>query len=410
MTIKHRTRIGAVFGPVINWRDGLDFEVQYRTVVQQYRDGIEERESIRVNPRLRMEFTAHFMDEDAEDFIAEFSRNYDSVWYFGLPFRTTTVTQAISDLGEQDLARLQFEGALPFWAVVGASFIVQTDSVRELVHVVSVDAVLFQVVLSAPMTTTLLGAATAVSAVPIEFEGDTALKMLTSNLYEFKASISSVVGDEVFPIKTYTPLATLSGQPIHFLRPNWRDGIDTPLNPALRQVDFGLGRKYQKALYDFVTTTKKMTYMFTSADNMESYLSFIHYLKGQRKPFWYPDWGALLDRVPGSPASNTRFYTSNKYLGRNYSGSKTHRNIFIRFNDGTWYGRQITDFNVVNVPNYLGFATVTQNITDASLYGATWLTLNRLATDDVVFQFKTSVIGEVELSLKMLPTREVQST
>lgn len=409
MTIKHRQRIGAIFGPVINWANGLDFEVQYRTIIQQYRDGIEERESVNVFPRLRMEFTSHFMDEDAEDFMSEFSRNYDSTWYFPLPFRQADVGYVLTDIGALDKSKLQFSGELPFWAVAGAFMVIQTDSVRELVQVISVDTELVQVTLSEPMTTAIY-LALAFSAVPIQFESDTTTNLLTKSLYEFKVAITSVAGLETFPIKEYTPAASLSGQPIYIRKPNWRDGINNTLNPVLRQIDFGFGRKYQKMMYNFVSSTRKMTFMFTSTDDMESYLSFINYLKGQRKPFWYPEWGALIDRYQGAASSTVRFYTSNKYLGRNYSGSKTHRNLFIQFVNGDWYGRQITEFNVVNSPNYLGFASVPQSITDTSLYEATWLTLNRLATDDIVFQFKSSTIGEVELSMKMLPTREVQTT
>ena len=406
MTIKHRTRIGAIFGPVINWSQGLDFEVQYRTVVQQYGDGIEERESIRVFPRFRMSFTGHFMDADAEDFVAEFSRNYDSIWYFPLPFRKAEVSYVLNGIGVLDQTKLKFANGIPFWVIAGASLIVQTDSVRELVTVASIDNAT-TVTLTTAMTTPI-SEAIAFSAMPIQFESDTAMTLLTTNLYQFKAAIMSVVGDETFPFKSYTPNTTLSSAPVYTRKPNWRDGVDDTLNPALRQVDFGFGRRYQKMIYDFVSRTTKSTFMFQSNDDMESILSFIHYLKGRRKPFWYPTWSSLIDRVPGAPASNVRFYTSNAYLGRNYSGSKTHRNLLVRFNDGTIAARQITEFNVVSSPNYLGFSALPQNITDTSLYEASWLTLNRLATDEVIFQFKSSAVGEVELSMNILPTREVQ--
>lgn len=408
MTIKHRTRIGPIFGPVINWASGFNFEVQYKTVIQQYRDGIEERESIRVDPRLRIEFTGHFMDTDAEDFVAEFSRNYDSIWYFPLPFRSAMGEQVIAE-GAVDATRLTFGTAgLPFWAVAGASLVLQSNGARELATVASASLEDAEVTFTAPVVSPFVGELQVFSAIPVQFEADTTMKLLTTNLYEFRAGIYSVVGEEVFPIKPYTPDATLNSQAVYTKRPNWREGVDHILDPIIRRSDFGFGRRYVRMMNDFVSSTRKMSFLYGSASEFEAYLSFMHYLKGRRRPFWYPEWGDLLERQAGSSPSNNRLYTANKYLGRNYSGSKTHRNVFLRFMNGQWAARQITEFNVVANPNYVGFSAAPQTLTDASLDESTWLTLNRFAADEFVFQFSSSVAGEVEVSMKNLPTREVQ--
>ena len=407
MTIKHRTRIGNVFGPVVNWGRGFNMEISYNTAVQRYRNGVEERESLRVNPNFRFEFTGHFMGDDAEDFMAEFHRNYAQSWLFPIPFRRQRCTYVVDGNGVLDKTKLAFPDGIPFWAIPGASIIMQTDAVREAMTIASLDVPNNVAVMTAAMVTGI-SEAMAFAAIPVQFENDTPLRMVTNDVYEIKCGVCSVPGDTVFPIQPFVAPATLSNRPVMRMLHNWRDTLDHTFNPAVRRNDFGFGRKYQKAFYDFVSTTRKLGFMFNGAGEVETYLSFIHAMKGRNGSFWYPDWGALLDQADNASPSQLAFYPSNQFIGRNYSGSKTHRNLYIEFLDGAWFARQITSFQVATQPVYLAFASLGKTITQTNLYRVTWLTLNRLATDETLLVFKSADIGEVEMSMQLLPTREVQ--
>lgn len=405
--IVHPTRIGNIFGPVINWAKSFNFEVSYNTVVQSVGTGIETRESVIVDPRLRITFTANFMGEQAEDFMAEILRRYDQSWFLPLPFRRS-LAGFFNDGVVTHANMLYFPEGLPFWARVGGSVIYRTNQYRELAHITATDAVASTITLTAPMSSPEL-TGLCFSAIPVNFDGRSAAKMLALDVYEFSVSVDSVPMPEQFPIKEFTADASMNSVPVFVRKPNWRSGPNIEIDPAIRRLDFGFGRKYQKLLNNYVASNRKMDFQFRTATDFEYYLSFFHAMKGKRKPFWYPEWGALLDLESGTPASATIFYPSNQFLGRDYSGSRTHRNLFFQFWDGRWFARQINSFNVTLPPNSLGFTpALPQPITPERLERATWLTLNRFGTDEISFKFVTSEVGEFDMNFHVLQTAEVQ--
>lgn len=404
--IQHRIRIGNIFGPVINWANGFNFELQHSTVIQKHRDAVETRESLWVAPRFSMDFRGVFMGTDAEDFISDFQRAYDSISYFALPFRMAIARRYIDEFDVFQSDRVQFPNGIPFWAVPGSSLILQTDQYRELAHITAVDVATNTVIFDAATVSQTAHDFYAFSAVPTEIESDGPIEQLSLDVYQMRCRIRLAAGYETFAVQPYVSPADLSTRPLFLKSHNWRDSVSNDLKPNIRRSDLGVGRRYSRMYENFVSVIKKQTFMFTSHAEFEQYLSFICEMKGMRKSFWYPDYGALLDYA--GIASSTRFYTTNQHLGINYAGSRTHRNIFIKMLNGDFFARQITTFNGSTAPYYVGFANLPYTMNSNNLERATWLTLNRLATDEVQFDFKSSVAGELDMSFQLLPTNEVQ--
>ena len=102
--IQHRIRIGNIFGPVINWANGFNFELQHSTVIQKHRDARETRESLWGAPRFSMDFRGVFMGTDAEDFISDFQLFLSSLRLF-------SQTNAFFSVHPQDSLIINFESS-----------------------------------------------------------------------------------------------------------------------------------------------------------------------------------------------------------------------------------------------------------------------------------------------------------
>lgn len=405
--MQHRKRIGPVIGPVVNWAGDVTFELSYRTVIQSMGDGTEIRESLRTEPRIRIEFTANYMGDDAEDFLAEVMRNYNAKWYFPLPFRKTKVEVAL-DGGSVVPWKLSCPDGVPFWLVEDTTIVLQTRKVREHARVIAVDLVENTISLAADYQTPI-STAEIYASIPVVFEDTTSIEMLTSDVYSQRLAVLNVIGENTFEILPFAAEQTLDGVPVMNFRPNWATNPNIEFMPDFKKTDFGFGRRLRRLRQDFTVNTIKMGYTYFNLAKMEWYLSFVHHIKGRNLPFWYPEWGNLLDTSPAQPMATSLFYPTNKFLGRNYSGSKTHRNLYLEHANGEWVGSKITDFRAAMQPGYVQIAPPTPRaIPNFPLRTAAWLTLRRLASDEISFQLQTSQVGQLEMSMHLLPTREVQ--
>lgn len=409
--IRKRKRLGPILGQVVNWRDGLTFEVSYKTVIYKLGDGSESRESIRVEPRFRIEFTANFTGADAEDFVAEMTQSYVEVWHLPLPFRAAAAGEVLDAGLVSEPDKVHFPGGLPFWVVPGATIVVQTPIVQEHAEVLSVDpgtniATLTEGRFNLPASFQVL------LSMPVQFENESTLELLTSDVYGQRIALLGMEGVGRFAFKPFVPGQVLDTAPVITQKPNWSTSPTLQIKPDLQKTDFGFGRRFQRLRQDFVDNTLKMGFSFKDLDELEWYLSFVHHVRGRNLPFWYPTWGNLLDPAPRNEqafATTNLYRTTNAHLGRNYSGSKTHRNLYFEYGTGQKVGAKITIFNVIAQPFSLQFnPSVPFTFRSVLPKIATWLTLRRLATDEVSFQFETSRVGNVELSMALLPAREVQ--
>lgn len=414
--IQQRTRYGDVFGPVPNWSNKFEFTMTYNTAVQRFRDGIEDRRSLTVEPRLSFKFTAHFMGSDAEDFVSEYYRSITKTWYLPLPWRRVATEPFVDPLTlATNMSRIVFsDGEIPFWAVVGTDLVVMTDTTREAARIASVTPA--DPVAGEPAYATLTNALVIApvrsvthAALPVNLNDSPSMSMITNQLYKMTVLLDVPPGFGVFAIKPEV-FDIFDSHPLMRSQHNWRDEAKFKLDPKFQNADFGFGRKFRRQYDDFVANTYETEHSAFSLEAIERNIAFVHMCKGQNEPFWYPEWGDLLDpNFSAQGSSRTRYYTSNQFLGRSYSGSPTHRNLYIEFNDGSFEARRITA--LITSPNpYLQWSGNTSQLINANtLSQALWLCLYRLASDEINFTFHTSEVAEVTYPMRMLPTREVQS-
>lgn len=389
MTLQARLRAGRVAVTRPNWNQPVSVEYSFATSIFSSYEEHEQREALRVTPRIEVSYTSILTPPMYHRWLADMQTPNEPLVVTAEWSKTTLATSAA---GGDTVLQLS---EAPAWLVEGVYLVLVSKTLEEAVLVSGVAG-----------TTVTLDTATTLSFVA----GDKVYLGLLAHSdaeTQFRAESDKVLVGVVrytgvpgsCPVGVGGTVGALfESKEIMPFEPNWKSRPQI-VPTALRDTfDPGRGRLLHTATTNRLKRVDKYGFTGRSSDQITELVGFFLRRKGQRGSFWMPSFMYDLDvtAATGSQLTvpGTDFHTA-------FTGSDTNNCIALRHpTTGDWVARRITSLTI-SAGNTL-VNTAAWGFTPAVGAKVSWLQLARFATDRLEVRHLTSEVAEVEFAIETL--------
>ena len=379
-----------------NWKDEVDITLSFRTDIFTTRSGKEQRRAMMVSPRKTLEFTTLAHRGGLQAFNRAMAKWQNQPILMPDPTRQTkvaavagntyTVTTIPEWLAEGDTVALELADEVTVATVntIGADGDVTFVTPPPFIPTV------FRPVLRGLLSQTLSSA----------YRSD--------NTAEVSVSFSVDPGSE--PIIDLGPDWHIhNGREVLQRRFNWADQIKVDHQWSVDQVDFGIGRIVTGRPIDFGTTVRRANFVCQGSDDIAALEGFFHRVRGQQGEFYVPSGSDDLPLAQPIAAGTQNFVVIGTETYNAYNEDTVHKAVAIILRSGqTVYrsvlGMFIEDGNtVLQCDNDFVSDIPVENVLRIS-----WMTVNRLASDQFTQAFTTDGVAQTQLAMQSLQALPVE--
>jgi hypothetical protein len=383
----------------INWNERYEIEHEYKTEIITSSNKREQRIAQRQTPRKYLSFTFQAKRGKFLELNKLMTHWLGRVFIVPDHAEFVTATAALAP----NATNLTVD-EIPYWAVVGATVVLQNGESRETRTVASAGA---GVITFANDSATLFPVGTKVHyGYSARIAQDLSSRRYTNNVQSARIRFEVIPASEpVLP----TPAAPIvfNGHEVWLDRFNWGDDVTVEYRSYKEVIDFGRGRSATFFPVAFNTRMFKGNFLRRSNATAQTLTEFFRRCKGQQKSFYRPTFeydiplretaliGSVYLRTPG-------FETYDAFLNDPYNKA-----VFVLFRDGTYKMRRIV--NIERFADILGEDTrievdVPWDVEVADPLMICWMPMCRLGTDTLQVDWITDSVCNV--SLPFLYTHE----
>lgn len=369
-----------------NWRESVTVQQEFRTDVITSRSGREQRRALRSTPRKSLDYKLTGNHDKLRAFNRVMAKWQDSPVVMADPTR---------------FIRVLFDGAtvtlcdVPRWITAGANVVLDN---REMLTVDSVSE-LGVVTFTAPPQqagTTLRPALQGALAPSL---GGT---YATDSVAEFSISFDVTPASE-----SYAPAGPgydlLNGREVFVRKFNWANGLNVTHSWPTEIVDTGYGRIATFHPIDFGTITRQATFLQQGADDMVALEDFFVRQRGQQGEFYMPSGSDDITLLEPIAEGTSNIVTAGTETFDAYDSDTVHKAVTLFMRDGRRIHRSVVGMFTENGNTVLqcseDFLT---DISPAEVLRISWLTCNRLASDQFQQEWLTDSVAQTKLSIKTL--------
>jgi hypothetical protein len=389
----------------VDWSGGgVRVTLEYKTEIMRTRAGREKRQGLRSQPRKTLAFSSLVHH-------ANFGRwqRFSHSWLARpilVPDPTLTArTSADAQPGYTTIVLDE----LPTWVAAGRTLILSQSRDRPLDlarDAVTVDGVAGLVVtLRSPLRRTWRAGAAVSPALRGILDDQRSVEQPTNEIGKVAVAFSVTPGSEGDP--QLSPVEDIfEGREVLLIPPDWSNGVSITIGAPRETVDYGRGRIETTTPVKWAQPTVEMTYLGRDAAQMRRIESFWRRRKGRLGEFWLPgtsnDMTAASDLIDGG----YQMRIEGDDIRGTYAASETHRAIALMLVDGSRLYRRITSMVTDAGDTLLTLAEPwLRTIAPIEIARISWLTVQRLGSDQVVMDWVTDTKGRAKLAAVTLDDR-----
>ena len=388
----------AVSAPINS--SAIQERLQYLTEIQTSRSGREYRLARRATPRKRLSFAAVLSEDELplwQSFI------HDALTHnLVIPQHGTSVPlEAFLPAGSESIALAQ----VPEWVVGGMAFVMGDGLRREAVIAEQVGAGIIDLARPAqrawPAGTPLY--AGLVGVLDQAHQAELIAPDVASVTVDFR--VRPLTEAEPEPP---APEAMFDGREVLLARPTWSGPLSQAFSRDVDELDYGIGPIARYSAVPFAHDVIQARYVQAHAEEV---LATYHRSRGRQGEFFAPTWMPDL-RMRGD-ASGSSLRVRGPEMAERYSGSLTHRAVFLHMRDGQTLLREVSGLSLVNDSQGQDTVmTLTEplDVPASDVVMAGWLLLRRFASDELVIEHYPTGAMSLQaglMTLEMLPEETV---
>jgi len=273
-----------LWGWPIQWSNGYEEELAFRTEIIVSRDGHEQRIGQRINPRTNYDFSSVLRGENFRSALTRISKNQGGKFFIPHPREPVVLASILSSVG----LSFTMQGATPDWLVPGVYIILQgRDGKTALGVVIGISG--SQVNLAASVGQTFPVGSQARLAFEGRFDGATEFNVLTSDRATVQTQFTGDPVDTPHPTFGAAPV-TLDGVEFFDMRPNWRRGVELSVEQQIELLDLNRGAIDALFPITFSPRTLKLNFAARNMTELDRILGLFYRSSGRRKRFFMPLW------------------------------------------------------------------------------------------------------------------------
>lgn len=387
-----KARVGRIPATKPNWSSPVSASYTFKTSVLTAALGAEQREAIRETARLQISFQSLLREGEYLRHQRDFAGDgQDQLFVLPNPWRMMLLT------APSGASTLELD-PLPFWAVVGASVVVEDNSNMEA-GTISVIAGT-TVTLQSPLT----------NSFAIGSQVRPAYLARAQETATFNAKTAQVrqgaVTYEVDPTSDPQAAATIThdtfeSSDVFLTSPNWIRDVTSAFNAARAMLDPSRGNIDVRSPRGFSVTVQKMQYTETTAGKAEALLSFFLKMKGKRTSFFMPTWQTdMRSKALAATASSALTVDGMEFFDA-FDGSPIWNTIYVKYPDGSYQINRIASMVVSGTDTVLTMVDGWNSDVPAEK-SLSWCPRWRFASDILKLNWPTSAVAEASISVQTL--------
>ncbi|UVK46815.1 DUF2460 domain-containing protein [Mesorhizobium sp. AR07] len=406
----------AVFLPIVpNWQNGVRDTYEFKTDVFTTRDGSEQRRSLRVQPRRKID-AAVLLDEDRlRTFSDALHLARDGKVEIGDFSADNATVQTTAASGTMALT----VDRIPTWLLPGKPLVILTGrKARKM----TVNTVVGKTI---TFTTVLIGAvgfgAVLLPLLPASLQPTTSVSIYTTlvatSAISFDVEPGTIVRTpDALPFdgaptgettQIFGPAGLFYGRYVLLRKPNYLQQPQTAFNIAYETVDYGRGITKTFTPVPIISRTLTASYMAMSHADAMAILDVFVRAKGRAGEIFVPTWGNDFPPVTGVTTRNIR--VSGTSFFDSYGADNAHRSILIRTKSGTLIPHQITGMQTDSGDTLIAITDVIGTTAD-QIDSISWMFVARFAADALTVQWTTNGLANILLSFVTLNNLPVEDS
>lgn len=398
MTNKTRNSNIAVTRP--NWSTPVGVEYAYRTSIFTARDGTEQREAMRQNPRVALKFTTSLTRPRIQRHMQDLNSDQGARFAVRAEWAWATLT-AEHTSGGTDLV----VDSVPHWAVSGQKVIVETTDREDLLFIGSVDEDTLTITLDDNTSQTYPVGTKVYLAYWTRAQENVQFNALTSRVWQgnMRYEVDPTDGKNSY---YHYPTFLKNFRDILFTEPNWRSAPRIDFIQERDVFDPGMGKIEVTAPQTNDIVQLQYTYTGMNLIDSETIISFFKAHKGRRDPFWMPIWFDPIEPSETDFGDDTQFQIDGQEFRESYAGNPLFNTMIkVRPNCDYEYNKIASIGGTAN--SEITFKRAWDSPVEAGdrIY---WLCLVRFDTDTLDVRWLSPTNAEVTVTIKVLPEQTVE--
>lgn len=385
-------REGAILTTRPNWANPLQVEYTFKTGIFTAHDGTEQRWADRQNPRVSFQFTtalkqAGLLRHQADmvkDQIGPYAMRVESSWI---------VTDANGFVDSPAV----WLGSNPDWLVPGATVII-TTATKEFV--VEVDTLSVNGFFATANLTEVIPAGSKVHlAYWVRPDASSSFELQTSTVWTGNLRFEAVPGQVVVQPNNYAGLV-YDGREVFTSAPNWRSNLQLSFEQDRQVFDPGFGLNYMSSPRVSETVQLRATHTATTPKKAKDLIDFFLRHKGRRDSFWMPTWSNDVVPMKNLLLAPTEMVVQGSEFRETFTGSKTHQNMIVFWQDGTVQCNRIESIGGVSDTLLTFEKSWAYPIEQAAR--VMWLLLWRFDSDTLQVEWLTDQKAEMQMPMRTI--------
>lgn len=387
-----------LWGWPIQWSQGYEEELSFRTEIIVSRDGTEQRIGNRINPRVGYDYSVLLREQNYRSAMTRIGKDQGKKFFFPHPREPVVLTTLLSSAG----LTFNIAGTPPRWLIPGVYLVLEARS--GLIGFGVVIGVTGSTInLAAPVGKSFPAGSMARLSVEGRFDGPTEFTMLTSD----KATVNTkFTGDPVdTPHLTYGPApVTLDGEEFFNLKPNWRAGMEIAFEQQVELLDLNRGAIDAIFPITFSPRTQKLTYTAKSVEVLDRIVGLFYRASGRRRRFFMPLWSDEIRPFGIAFSGSNSFTVRGREFAETYGNGAYNRlvirrsaaqaELILRVNSVTVDG---AGNSVVNLA-----APAPDDIIESEVTSMNWIMPVRFASDRLTISWLTDGVAEITITVTTL--------
>lgn len=391
----------------VNWKDGFETALEYKTEIITARAGYEQRIATRQTPRKNFKFSSIANESKFREFI-----RFANYWQG----RSTIVAEA-TKFGRLQSTALNGQGyldlvAVPDWMAPGVLVVLMNKLTGEAI-LRTIDVITGnRVALKSIVTGEWLAGMKVFKGVAGRLAPSIEAVQNTNRTLTIAVDFDADPGLEVYPPNGVAAV-THRGREVLLKRFNWASSPTPTFGVMREEVDYGTGPVDYILPYDFNTRYSKANYTGRDTAEVEEIERFFRRVMGQQGEFFMPTFTEDIRIMSASPATTNSLRIAGPELARDMKNELIYRNLIIFFHDGTYLLLAVQ--SIFEVTDIVGNDTIIQvgqtftfDIEPDAIRQICWLPLWRLSSDTLTLSHRTDEAAEFALTMQTLPYEDAE--
>lgn len=390
-------RIGRIATTKINWRGRVSEELQFKTSITRSQDGTEQREAMRRNPRLTLQFGTVLTQAGLQRHMADLAAGSSELFYLPFSWRNVDLDSPAT-AGSAILEVVE----VPFWLVPGSLIVISDGATEEAAEVASVSGT--TVTLVADLSLGYAAGSRVNQAYLARAQDNVQFEATLSGLWQGNIRYDVDPGSLAEAAPTSTP-GTFEGREVWMEKPNWRRAPRLQFEGERSVFDPGRGKIALAAWENDIKQTVTLEYTGLNRDRSEALIAFFKRMKGRRTGFYMPTWADDVPVETTSLAGTSSLEVTGGGFRAAYENSRVYNVLAARWSGGSYQVNRVVGFADAGGNTSLTMRDAwAQDVTPETTisFCPQW----RFASDTLSVEWQTDTVAEVEFPMMAIPNEE----